>query len=80
MHALKCPVNVTRTLVPSPRKVNLLVKSPPPRALMWNGVDVEQASYFVGKSITLFTIFYCGLNWVHYRELRKKQDDDDKSI
>lgn len=35
-------------------------------------VDV---SYFVGKSIILFTMFYCGLNWLHYRDLTSKKDD-----
>jgi hypothetical protein len=37
-------------------------------------------SYFVGKSITLFTMFYCSLNWWYYRSLqdRDRHDDDDE--
>ncbi len=27
--------------------------------------------YFVGKGIFLFTIFYCSMNWVYYRGMRK---------
>lgn len=38
--------------------------------------DVEVISYFTGKSIILFTMFYCSLNWMYYRNLRKKDDDD----
>lgn len=35
--------------------------------------------YFIGKGITLFTMFYCSMNWYHYRNLRiesEKKDDD----
>ncbi len=40
--------------------------------------------YFVGKGIFLFTIFYCSMNWVYYRGMRKdlekyaeqKKEDD----
>jgi hypothetical protein len=43
------------------------------------------STYYVGKYITLFTMFYSGLNWLHYRNLQNmnknendKKDDDDK--
>lgn len=39
---------------------------------------LEQVSYYVGKSIVLFTMFYCGLNWLHYRDLRKKREEDNE--
>lgn len=43
--------------------------------------DIEFTTYIVGKGIILFTMFYCGLNWLHYRELNKdnkqKKDEDD---
>ena len=46
-----------------------------------NFYDFNEVSYYVGKSIILFTMFYCGLNWMHYRDLRKKNDrNDDKNI
>lgn len=38
-----------------------------------NLVDV---SYYVGKSIILFTMFYCGLNWLHYKELREREEKE----
>lgn len=41
--------------------------------------DVNSLTYFVGKGITLFTMFYCSLNWWYYRSLqdRDRQKDDD---
>lgn len=39
--------------------------------------DLNTVTYFAGKSIILFTMFYCGLNWAHYRHLRKDQEDKD---
>ena len=39
-------------------------------------------SYYVGKSIILFTMFYTGLNYFHYKSLReeaeKKQGEEGK--
>lgn len=34
--------------------------------------------YYTSKAIILFTMFYCTLNWAHYRSLSKKEDDDDQ--
>lgn len=41
-----------------------------------HNIDIVEMSYYVGKSITLFVGFYCGLQWLYYRELLKKKDDD----
>lgn len=60
-------------LVGSSRKKHIV-----PRAVTW--VDsVEWGSYFVGKGIILFTMFYCSLNWLHYRNLRKSLEEEDAS-
>lgn len=39
------------------------------------------ASYYIGKSIILFTMFYSGLNYYNYKRLREEaeKDDDKKS-
>ena len=61
--------------VSRPRPVIRRILPAPPKA----SVDPVEVSYFVGKSIILFTMFYCGLNWAHYREIRKQlEKDDDK--
>lgn len=39
---------------------------------------VDTVSYLVGKSIILFTMFYCTLNWAHYRDLRKRDQDKEE--
>lgn len=38
--------------------------------------DIDNVSYYVGQSIILFTMFYCGLNWAHYRDQRKKLEEE----
>ena len=35
-----------------------------------------ETSYYVGKSIMLFTMFYCGMNWYHYRSLNEDSDEN----
>jgi hypothetical protein len=41
--------------------------------------SLVNSSYFVGKSIILFTMFYCTLNWAHYRSLRKEIEKEDEN-
>jgi hypothetical protein len=41
--------------------------------------DVEYVSYLIGKSIILFTMFYCSLNWWHYHQINKEIADIEKS-
>lgn len=36
---------------------------------------MSESSYFVGKSIILFTMFYCSMNWWHYKSLRQELED-----
>ncbi len=50
----------------------------PTRQVITRTPDVNTVSYYVGKSIILFTMFYCTLNWAHYRRLRKDNEDKDK--
>ena len=35
------------------------------------------SSHITGKGIVLFTMFYCGLNWMYYKSLQEKEGDDD---
>lgn len=41
--------------------------------------DLNTVTYFAGKSVILFTMFYCTLNWAHYRQLRKDQEDNNNT-
>lgn len=34
--------------------------------------QITETSYFIGKNILLFTFFYCGLNYLHYKQLNDK--------
>lgn len=46
-----------------------------------SGLDLQTLTleaYLIGKSIIIFTMFYCTLNWAMYRSLREKQEKADK--
>ena len=34
--------------------------------------DLIYTSYLVSKGIILYTMFYCSLNWLYYKEKNKK--------
>lgn len=39
--------------------------------------DIVETSYYIGKGITLFTMFYCTMNWWMYKRAREDQEDDE---
>lgn len=45
------------------------------------GINIVDASYYVGKSIMLFTLFYCSMNWYHFKttreDIEKYKDGED---
>lgn len=82
----KVDITVNRCIV---RRPTFITKSGPPGrgkcaiAVSGGGVEVLEnlltpTTYYVGKGIILFTMFYCTLNWAHYRNLRKLYDNDPK--
>ncbi len=43
--------------------------------------NINVVTYYVGKSIMLFTMFYCGLNYFYYKEQHdKKNKNNDKEL
>lgn len=42
------------------------------------GRVLEYDTYIIGKGIMLFTMFYCSLNWLHYRKINKELEEMDK--
>jgi hypothetical protein len=54
--------------VPPARKVVLA-----PRA-----TNIETVTKIVGDSIIYFTLFYCTLNWYHYKSINDELDKKDK--
>lgn len=68
------PVTVKRP-VPS-RQVVVVKKTQRNANELLKGM--AESSYWVGKEIVLFTIFYCTLQWNYYRSLRKKNEDKKK--
>lgn len=63
-----------RTIVPSVPRKSIVSR--------YGSYGIENvlldASYLVGKGIILFTMFYCSLNWLHYKRMREDQEKDDK--
>jgi hypothetical protein len=40
--------------------------------------SLDTTTYFIGKGIILFTMFYCTLNWAHYKRLREDVERREK--
>lgn len=40
-------------------------------------MPIETMTYYVGKSIILFTMFYCGMNWLYYKKLNEEIERDE---
>lgn len=47
----------------------------PKASLDWQTLNYE--SYLIGKAIIVFTMVYYGLNWAHYRRMRRDLDDEE---
>lgn len=51
--------------------------------IKYSSHDLIETSYYIGKGITLFTMFYCTMNSWFYKKLRKDvecdQEDDDEA-
>ena len=62
----------TRILSLSPQRKPCRVVKPVRAAI--STADWMEVSYFVGKSIILFTMFYSGLNWLHYKKVREDNE------
>lgn len=66
------PRVVTRSNVSSVQKYNVR------RNLHAVNNDLLTTSYFVGKTITLFTFFYTSLNWLMYKNINQDNNDQDQ--
>jgi hypothetical protein len=59
-----------------PKVSTINVRKHAPRAL---NHDMVTMSYFVGKGITLFTMFYTSLNWLMYKQHNDNNKEEDKN-
>ena len=37
--------------------------------------NITSVTYYMGQYFILFTMFFCGLNWAFYAQMRKQFDD-----
>lgn len=50
-----------------------------PRAgLIESANELANSAYFVSKGVILFTMFYCSMNWVHYKRMREEIEKKNK--
>jgi hypothetical protein len=73
--------HITRNHVVTNRRFsNLRPKTYMSRSVKCNtGIyeNINIVSFYVGKSIMLFTMFYCGLNYFYYKEQHEKNKNKD---
>jgi len=69
--SLRCAPRVLPARYTQPRVRKPLVTAPK--------FSVVDASAVVGKGVVLFTMFYTGLNWLMYRTVRIKAEEQDKT-
>jgi len=68
-----------------PNYRNRLISAPPRRVgtIPPRAVVVPESIEWLGQGIVYFTMFYCSMNWLYYRNLRKdleafKEEQQDK--
>ena len=77
MHSLVKP----RLVLPT-KRVNVALKARRQRGLQIKAYGDPNpwvaGSAILGSGICTFVTIYCTLNWMHYRELRKRKEEEDK--
>lgn len=54
-----------------------IIRSKPVFAgLDWDTLNTE--TYYIGKGIILFTMFYCSMNWLMYKQSREEWEKQNK--
>ena len=74
------PLSTIRARNFTPHQLVIVRDKRPKRIVTPKSLGIDM-TYYVGKSIVLFTIFYCSMNWFYYRNTRKdieKYEDDEK--
>lgn len=66
-----------KRLLLSPARRFSVIKTPDRQIVKAHSL-LDVGSYYLGKGIVFFTMFYCGMNWWHYREMRIKEEEKDK--
>lgn len=50
-----------------------------PRAGLLESVnDLANSAHLASKGVILFTMFYCSMNWMHYRRMREDSERCDQ--
>ncbi len=72
------PASPSRTPSPASNRIDRIVAHAFP-GVVPDGPSLADmlvaASYWAGRAIILFTMFFCTLNWMHYRALRLRDEE-----
>lgn len=66
----------TKPRLPIQVRVQRRARTVPTAAL--NSQDIVYGSEILGKGIILFTMFYCGFNYLYYKEARERMEEQQK--
>ena len=55
----------------APKRYNIIPRVNPEH------VQLIETVRIIGEGVIYFTIFYCGLNWLHYRRIRHHNEKND---
>lgn len=70
-----CIIRKKFVIIPNRKlTVNKRLTNIKPKATSFTGVETNTIVYYVSKSIYLFTMFYCGLNYIYYKKFNDKND------
>lgn len=61
---------------PLAMRTTRIVRTPVRTRAFISAPDIVEVSYFVGKSMTLFIGFFCGLQWLHYKQIADELDNN----
>jgi hypothetical protein len=77
LHRHRYNVNTTSKIASIKKNNHIQKRSNSIRAKSFND-DIVSVSYYIGKGIIVFTLFYTSLNYFHYKRLREEYEEENK--
>ena len=76
-YKLPCIINNNNKYNTNPKNYNHIVITYRKRIVTCaTSMSIVEMSYYLGKGIILYTMFYCGLNYFMYKQMREEYEKD----